>query len=169
MDLDTFKDVNDSRGHHAGDEFCSPWRASPREQLRATDIVARLAGRVRGPVAARTPQSAVVAADLLDTIGTTFVASGSPRITASIGMALFPDQTASAGSAARRPCHVSRKGRRARPRLFTPDGDWQAQIESRISWQQRVAAPGERPFCVAHSRSWRSPMGGSQHELCCAG
>ncbi len=174
MDLDTFKDVNDSRGHHAGDELLFALARLLREQLRATDIVARLGGDEFAVLLPHTDmeQAQVVAADLLDTIrNRTFVAGGSPlRITASIGMALFPDQTASAGECLSRAdlaMYRAKDEGRDRVCLFTPDGDWQAQIESRISWQQRVREALENDRFVLHAQPILNLADGriSQHEL----
>ncbi len=44
MDIDHFKQVNDSYGHEAGDKVLVEFAARVRETVRHTDIVARLAG-----------------------------------------------------------------------------------------------------------------------------
>ena len=44
IDLDGFKQVNDSRGHRAGDEFLIAVSAHFRESVRKTDLVARIGG-----------------------------------------------------------------------------------------------------------------------------
>ena len=44
LDLDGFKDVNDSLGHAAGDEVLKTFASTLRETLRPTDLVARLGG-----------------------------------------------------------------------------------------------------------------------------
>jgi len=44
LDLDGFKDVNDTRGHAAGDEVLKTFATTLRESLRPTDLVARLGG-----------------------------------------------------------------------------------------------------------------------------
>ncbi|MGZ5350608.1 MAG: GGDEF domain-containing protein [Actinomycetota bacterium] len=44
LDLDGFKDVNDSFGHAAGDEVLKTFAAMLRATLRPTDLVARLGG-----------------------------------------------------------------------------------------------------------------------------
>ena len=159
MDLDQFKDVNDSRGHRAGDELLSGLARLLQERLRATDVVARLGGDEFAVLLPHTDaeQAQDVAADLLDAIRSqTFVVGGSPlRITASVGMALFPDHAVVAGellSRADLAMYRAKDEGRDRSCLYAPDGDWQAQIESRIGWHQRVREALENGRFVLHAQ-----------------
>ncbi len=44
IDLDGFKDINDSHGHGAGDECLRVFAATVQERLRASDLLARMGG-----------------------------------------------------------------------------------------------------------------------------
>jgi diguanylate cyclase (GGDEF)-like protein len=44
IDIDSLKEINDTYGHHAGDNLIRQVAAVMRERVRATDIVARLSG-----------------------------------------------------------------------------------------------------------------------------
>ena len=44
IDLDSFKDLNDARGHLAGDEFLRAVAATLRDTVRASDVPARVGG-----------------------------------------------------------------------------------------------------------------------------
>src|SRR5699024_6628022 len=44
FELDNFKDINDSFGHHTGDELLQRVAGSVQRQLRNSDLLARLGG-----------------------------------------------------------------------------------------------------------------------------
>jgi diguanylate cyclase (GGDEF)-like protein len=95
LDLDGFKQVNDSLVHDAGDELLKKVATSLREIVRQTDFVARLGG----------DEFVVLLHDLIDVtaacniadsiiarLATPFLlASGSAQIGTSIGIALYPE------------------------------------------------------------------------------
>jgi diguanylate cyclase (GGDEF)-like protein len=92
MDLDRFKEVNDTLGHHAGDELLRQVARRVQSTLRAADTVARLGG---DEFAVLLPGSDVVAAravatTILDVLAEPFAIEGSMlQIGASIGIAPF--------------------------------------------------------------------------------
>lgn len=100
VDLDHFKDVNDTLGHDAGDQLLMEVGARLRRTARAGDVVARFGGD-EFAVLVREPPAAGCAEKLAERIRTTllepFATRGRTFATrASIGIATFPDDGASA-------------------------------------------------------------------------
>jgi len=58
VDLDNFKEVNDTMGHHEGDEVIRHIAGTLRSRLRSTDLVARLGGDEFGILLPDTDESA---------------------------------------------------------------------------------------------------------------
>lgn len=93
LDIDRFKAINDSLGHKAGDEVLKEFAARLVRSVRASDLVARLAGDefviilegVNGAAEVRQ-----VGAKIIDAIRQPFaLASGPFPVTTSIGIAIF--------------------------------------------------------------------------------
>ena len=102
LDLDRFKEVNDTLGHKVGDHLIGEVGIRLRQTLRAADTVARLGGdefavllpRVAGQVAALE-----VAKQLSVALDEPFSLDGiAVRTEPSIGIALYPDQGTDADS-----------------------------------------------------------------------
>lgn len=94
IDLDRFKDVNDTLGHSAGDALLVQLADRLRAALRDEDVLSRLGGDEFIVMVPRTdPQrAAVVAQKLLDVIAEPSVVDGYHlSLSASIGIALYPD------------------------------------------------------------------------------
>ena len=94
MDLDRFKEVNDTLGHHAGDALLREVGARLRSVIRAADTVARLGGDEFSVVLPQTDvEGAIhVAFTLLRALEAPIVVEGQPLvIEASIGIAICPD------------------------------------------------------------------------------
>jgi diguanylate cyclase (GGDEF)-like protein len=93
LDLDRFKDINDSLGHMAGDALLPHVAEALRTRLRATDTLARLGGDEFALVlpGCTVSDSREVAADLLRSLADASVqlAGRERHITASIGIAPF--------------------------------------------------------------------------------
>jgi len=102
IDLDGFKLVNDSLGHEAGDALLQEMARRFTSCLRASDVVARLGGdefvvlmqRAGDPQAVHTVARKLVAA----TMTPVALAGQECRVTASIGIAVYPEHGADAAT-----------------------------------------------------------------------
>jgi diguanylate cyclase (GGDEF)-like protein/PAS domain S-box-containing protein len=95
LDLDRFKNINDSLGHHVGDQILKEVAARLTRALRAGDTVARLGGdefvivlqEVRNA-----HDAAMVAQNLLRDLAPPYLVEGRElHVSASIGITLYPD------------------------------------------------------------------------------
>ena len=97
LDLDKFKEVNDSLGHHAGDLMLVQVGARLRGRLRPEDVLARLGGDEFAVLLheADPDQAVVVAVKLRAALAEPFALEGIALHTSvSVGIALFPDHGA---------------------------------------------------------------------------
>jgi len=95
LDLDGFKEVNDSLGHEAGDRVLSAVARRVERSVRERDLVARMGGDEFTVLLADLPRpedGETVARHLLRRIGEPYDLDGvSVRVGASIGVAVFPE------------------------------------------------------------------------------
>jgi len=97
MDLDRFKDVNDSLGHHVGDLLLKRVGERIRERLRASDTVARLGGDEFAVLLPGVPDRATaasVARDLRVALEDPFILENDVQqihAEPSIGVAVYPE------------------------------------------------------------------------------
>jgi len=89
LDLDNFKQVNDTLGHQKGDELLVTIARLLRKRLRQLDLVARLGGDEFAVILPHTneEQAQLISEQILASIIT---ATEHINVTASIGIALFP-------------------------------------------------------------------------------
>lgn len=94
IDLDRFKDVNDTLGHNVGDLLLKEVARELHASLREGDIVARLGGDEFAVLLPRSerPQAEEIARRMLQALNQRFVIEGSSvDVDASIGIACFPE------------------------------------------------------------------------------
>jgi diguanylate cyclase (GGDEF)-like protein/PAS domain S-box-containing protein len=95
LDLDHFKNINDSLGHDTGDAFLREIAARLRRGVRTGDTLARLGGDEFITLIEHMRQgedAAVVAQQMLDTLSTQISVAGHELfVSASIGISLYPD------------------------------------------------------------------------------
>lgn len=95
IDLDEFKDINDTIGHAHGDQLLKEAAQRLQACVRKTDLVARLGGDefvVLLSQVKEMPAVEGVAQKILESLVQPFILSGQPSyISASIGIACFPE------------------------------------------------------------------------------
>jgi diguanylate cyclase (GGDEF)-like protein/PAS domain S-box-containing protein len=144
LDLDGFKDVNDTLGHAAGDDLLRATAQILAERVRTGEVLARLGGdefAVLMPAADAT-SARRFAAELVETIAahTGRVGPGTPTLRATAGVATFAgdslarrDVLAEADVALYEAKEASRGG----VVLFTPAGQ-QQRIAERMWWTEQL-------------------------------
>jgi diguanylate cyclase (GGDEF)-like protein/PAS domain S-box-containing protein len=94
IDLDGFKEVNDSLGHQAGDALLVELAHRMGAALRTTDLLARLGGdefAVLQPTAHSLDAAVVVAEKLLHELATPVeIGDGRAQVSGSIGISVYP-------------------------------------------------------------------------------
>ena len=128
IDLDRFKDVNDSLGHLAGDQLLQEVAYRLRQALRATDTVARLGGDEFAIVLPEADAEAatLAAQKLVEALAASLVLEGHEvAVGASIGIALFPENGDDADTLLRRADVAMYVAKQARGgyALYAPDQD----------------------------------------------
>ena len=95
LDLDRFKNINDTLGHEAGDVLLCEMARRLKESLRGSDVVARLGGDefvVLIEEVTEPKYVATVARKILSTVIKPVTLQGQDyRVTASVGVCLYPD------------------------------------------------------------------------------
>jgi diguanylate cyclase (GGDEF)-like protein/PAS domain S-box-containing protein len=94
MDLDRFKNINDTLGHEAGDRLLQEVALRLKQTLRSADVIARLGGDefiILVEEVNDTGQVVVVAQKILSTVIKPMLLMGQEcRVTASIGISIYP-------------------------------------------------------------------------------
>jgi diguanylate cyclase (GGDEF)-like protein/PAS domain S-box-containing protein len=148
LDLDRFKRVNDSLGHHAGDEILTAVAPRLKQALRATDTVARFGGDEFG-ILLEDIASEVTATQAAERIAAVFarpfvLGSAEHFVTASVGIALArggerADELVRDADTA---MYRAKEGGRARYELF--DDELRARAVSRLRMETDLRRALER-------------------------
>ena len=167
LDLDHFKDVNDTLGHPVGDALLQEIAKRLERNVRETDTVARFGGDEFAVLATEIKEPAdagVLAAALLEAFSKPFsVGENQMRSGASIGIAVYGLDADGRGDAAvpRRPRALPCEGRGPRTyRFFTESMD--TDVRTRVSSGTTCAKPSASPQSSSStSRRSRPPPAAS--------
>jgi diguanylate cyclase (GGDEF)-like protein len=155
LDLDHFKDVNDTLGHPVGDELLKSVAARLLSQAREIDTVARFGGDEFAVVVADIgePADAAILADtLIKALGDPFSIGGSEiRTGASVGISVYgadqPDAETLMSQADVALYRAKGEGR-GDYRFFTDAMDTEVQTRVTVSGELRQAIAGGQLFLV---------------------
>ena len=144
IDLDHFKAINDTLGHHVGDQVIHAAGAALRHSLRAEDVVARIGGdefavllpgadRDRAEATAERLVHAVATEARVEDMG------GGHGVTASVGVAMLTGQFSTADDAlmaADLAMYDAKHAGRRRTSFYEDGG--QSSTRSRLQWVDRI-------------------------------
>jgi diguanylate cyclase (GGDEF)-like protein len=175
LDLDEFKQVNDTLGHSAGDELIVRVGRALARRLRSTDTVARLGGdefAILLPRGGR-EQAEQVACALLQTIRAERSARGrkgrARPISASIGVApLIGASAVSAEGAlinADLAMYDAKEGGRDRYEVYGSSRTGKAGIEHRLEWVERIRTALEEDGFTLYAQPVVEAAGGETMQL----
>lgn len=181
VDLDHFKDVNDTLGHHVGDDLISVVSQRLREAIREDDMVARLGGDEFAMITADLHQGApiqTIADRIIGKLRAPYMIMGhSIVIGASIGIANVDEQSESAAEVMRRAdIALYRAKNEGRNRACIFDQAMDSELQERkqverelraaidkgdmaVAYQPIFAADGEQIIGVEALCRWRKPDG----------
>ncbi len=147
MDLDQFKVVNDTCGHHAGDELLKQIAALMHERIRESDILARLGGDEFGVLLEGCPEKMAVdvATALLTSVSEFRFAWEDKAFEVGISIGLVPINSESGDithvlSAADAACYVAKDSGRNRIHIYQPDDDAVLQRHGEMQWVHRLSS-----------------------------
>ncbi|GAB4512457.1 MAG: hypothetical protein Tsb0026_16420 [Sulfuricaulis sp.] len=134
MDLDRFKNINDSLGHQAGDQALQQVATRLKSCLRESDTVARMGGdefAVLLMTTAHVDGAVVVAQKILAAIAKPFqIEDRHFQVGASLGIALFPEHGDEADTLLRAADNAMYKAKQPRNdfRIYDPDSNSISEI-----------------------------------------
>ncbi len=153
LDLDKFKEMNDSLGHHVGDRLLVEVGIRLRAQLRDGDLLARLGGDEFAVLLedADHERAVAVAVKLRQALAEPFAAEGlSLRTGVSIGIAVFPDHGNELSMLLRRADIAMYKAKTARSghHLYAGNDDPHGDARLRTLQELRTALTTEDQFVL---------------------
>ncbi|MEW8627916.1 MAG: EAL domain-containing protein [Candidatus Thiodiazotropha sp.] len=145
FDLDQFKYINDSSGHHTGDAMLQIVARKLREITRSTDLIARLGGDEFAIVIpeADIPAATRYADKILSELKkiTIPLKGHSHRVSASIGIVAYPNHGSNANellSNADLAMYQAKESGRDQWHLFSSSEQAREQMSARATWKDKI-------------------------------
>ncbi|HEX9094442.1 MAG TPA: EAL domain-containing protein, partial [Coriobacteriia bacterium] len=145
LDVDDFKDVNDSLGHRAGDEVLVQLADQLRQQVRDYNVLARLGGDEFGVLVPDVgPDEAASVADrVLTAVNTrTYSAGGHAiRASASMGVVLFPWHGTTVEELLAKAdvsMYMAKSAGRSRLHMHQAEESSGEEFRARMQWNERI-------------------------------
>ncbi len=145
LDVDAFKDINDSMGHQAGDKVLLGLTEATSRVVRSDSLLARLGGDEFGVLLPEaSPEEAETAARrVLDAVRRAVCIVNDRRVsvTASMGIVYFPAHGTSVEEVLARAdlaMYYAKEQGRNQFRVHDPGDAWESEQKSRLDWIQRI-------------------------------
>ena len=165
LDLDHFKDINDSLGHAVGDQLLQAVGERLRRCLRQSDTVARMGGDefiMLLPNIGDEGDAVTLAQKILEALAEPFFLDGHEQYsTASIGVSIFPDDGDDAQTLVKNAdIAMYRAKDRGRNGYTFFTHELNAQVASRVAFETRLRRAVQRDeFCVHYQPIIALPLG----------
>ncbi|MCP4995800.1 MAG: EAL domain-containing protein [Gammaproteobacteria bacterium] len=145
LDLDHFKNINDTSGHQAGDALIRVAAENLKQVVRNTDLLARLGGDEFGIVLPESDLDVAIhiAEKIHDQLGDLLlpVEGYSHRVSVSIGITLFPQDGIDANELmanADLAMYQAKDRGRSCHHVFSINEKAREQLDSRVRWKEKI-------------------------------
>ncbi len=185
LDLDRFKNINDTLGHEAGDELLRQVAEGLRSTVRKSDVVARIGGDEFNLIISNIDQAedmVDIARKIVEYFDKKFVIAGQEfHVTASVGISVFPDDSEEVDALLRYAdiamYHAKAQGRN-NYQFYNPEinirslermqmENWLVQSAERgelfIHYQPQISIKTGKITCAEALVRWRHPEMGLMH------
>lgn len=159
MDLDQFKVVNDTCGHHAGDELLQQVATVMHERIRETDVLARLGGDEFGVLLEHCPldKAEEIADKLRLAVRDYRFIWDDKAFEVGVSIGVVPIEEGSGNlthllAAADAACYVAKDSGRNRMHVYQPDDEAVLQHHGEMQWVHRLSAAFDADSFVLYAQ-----------------
>lgn len=146
IDLDQFKFINDTLGHHTGDKYLVSVARNLRETLRETDIIGRLGGDEFAVIVPKGGPADLgnVSKKILAALGSSSDGDNDAlktHISASIGIAIYPQHGTGADellAKADAAMYTAKAGGKNIYHIFDDTDNQLVQMQEKLHWEERI-------------------------------